>query len=240
MEYYVYCWVDPRKPGRYCYEGLNFSLLYEPFYVGKGKNKRIHRHVLCYGNNKTKNNLMKYLLKMYPKNEVKTFSIIVNQYLSNDQAIEYEKLYIKTIGKRCDKTGSLTNITDGGEGTSCEPWNKGKKCPQIGRKGRIVINKGKSLIELVGDDEALRIKKKMSDSKKGKPSPHKGKKNPKISERNRTIVWSDEEILKICAEYNAGDGTPTLSNRYERPRAWIEYALKQGNVIKRNKRVKNE
>ena len=37
--HYVYAYLDPRKPGKYSYKGLNVSFLYEPFYIGKGKNR---------------------------------------------------------------------------------------------------------------------------------------------------------------------------------------------------------
>ena len=42
-EFYVYIYLDPRKPGKYTYEDLCF--LYEPFYIGKGKNNRIDGHL---------------------------------------------------------------------------------------------------------------------------------------------------------------------------------------------------
>ena len=35
--YYNYVYLDPRKPGRYIYDDINVSFLYEPYYVGKGK-----------------------------------------------------------------------------------------------------------------------------------------------------------------------------------------------------------
>lgn len=42
------------------------------------------------------------------------------------EAKEIEKELIIEFGKRVDKTGTLVNITDGGEGTlGCAPWNKG-------------------------------------------------------------------------------------------------------------------
>jgi len=43
--YYNYILLDPRKPGQYVYKGLNFSLLYEPFYIGKGKLRRKYQHI---------------------------------------------------------------------------------------------------------------------------------------------------------------------------------------------------
>lgn len=43
MKYYVYAYLDTRKPGKYIYDDLNFE--YEPIYVGKGKNRRYKNHL---------------------------------------------------------------------------------------------------------------------------------------------------------------------------------------------------
>lgn len=44
--YCNYIYLDPRKPGKYQYENLDFCLLYEPFYVGKDKDKRYLSHIV--------------------------------------------------------------------------------------------------------------------------------------------------------------------------------------------------
>jgi len=41
--FYVYGYFDPRKPGKFVYEDLAYS--FEPFYIGKGKDKRCFEHL---------------------------------------------------------------------------------------------------------------------------------------------------------------------------------------------------
>ena len=43
--YYNYIYLNPFKPGKYTFRYLNFSLLYEPYYVGKGKDLRYLDHI---------------------------------------------------------------------------------------------------------------------------------------------------------------------------------------------------
>jgi len=61
--YYVYVLVDPRIAGGFNYADLHF--LYKPFYVGKGKNKRVnaHFHNIKKSNNPYKTNKIKSILK---------------------------------------------------------------------------------------------------------------------------------------------------------------------------------
>ena len=44
--FYVYVYLDPRKPGNYVYGEYSFD--YEPFYVGKGSNGRCTIHLCKY------------------------------------------------------------------------------------------------------------------------------------------------------------------------------------------------
>jgi hypothetical protein len=41
--FYIYIYLDPRKPGKYVYGMYVFD--YEPFYVGKGKDKQYISHL---------------------------------------------------------------------------------------------------------------------------------------------------------------------------------------------------
>ena len=42
--YYVYIFLDPRKSGKFVYSNIDFSFLFEPFYVGKGQRTRWCSH----------------------------------------------------------------------------------------------------------------------------------------------------------------------------------------------------
>lgn len=114
--FYNYIFVDPRKPGQYSYEGLNFSLLFEPFYVGKGKKDRKDRHCEPFQLSKKsyKNNKIKAIIKNGYR--LKNFTIQINKNTNSMCACTFEKHLIKTIGRHDQKTGTLTNLTDGGEG----------------------------------------------------------------------------------------------------------------------------
>ena len=42
-DYYIYIYLDSRKQGEYLYGNLTFD--YEPFYVGKGRRRRLTDHL---------------------------------------------------------------------------------------------------------------------------------------------------------------------------------------------------
>ena len=42
--YYVYAYLDTRKPGHFIYQNYKFE--YEPFYIGKGRANRLYKHLL--------------------------------------------------------------------------------------------------------------------------------------------------------------------------------------------------
>ena len=113
MNYYVYIYLDTRKPGCYIYDELNFD--YEPIYVGKGKKSRYKKHLSLRLN--MENHFYHKLNKII--NEGFNPEIIITKdNINENEAFEYEIELIKKIGRIIDNTGTLTNLTTGGEGRS--------------------------------------------------------------------------------------------------------------------------
>jgi len=162
--FYVYIYLDIRKPGRYSYDSISF--LYEPFYVGKGHGNR-------YSDFKSHNNFCyNKIKKIQLTNEV--VSILVRSNLSEKDSLDMEKQLIKEVGRQNLKTGPLTNFTDGGEGVSGykhsqesiqkmskshigqSAWNKGKKSSKESILKMINSKTGKKLNLSEGRKEILR------------------------------------------------------------------------------------
>lgn len=101
MNKYVYIIVNLDKPGKYFYNNLNSSFLYEPVYVGAGSGPRIHISI--------------EITKKYRgyKNII-AFKLFEN--LSKEESCDIEKLFIKEIGRKDLNLGPLSNETDGGIG----------------------------------------------------------------------------------------------------------------------------
>lgn len=111
--YYIYALLDPRKPGKYTYDGLECSFLYEPFYIGKGKGNRCKSHFYEYSLKiiSYKNNKIKKIIKEIGKTPI---ILKIKENLYENDALYLEKNYIEIIGKFIEGEGPLTNRLDGG------------------------------------------------------------------------------------------------------------------------------
>jgi hypothetical protein len=111
--YYLYVFLDPRKPGKYQYGPYEFE--YEPFYVGKGKLRRIKDH---YKPSVLKDGTMKSNKFQKILNEAKIpIGIKLCENLTDEESKIKEIELIKLIGRIKLNNGSLTNLTDGGDGS---------------------------------------------------------------------------------------------------------------------------
>lgn len=105
MEFYVYQLIDPRDN--------------KPFYVGKGKGKRMYSHLKEKGF--SKKNKMIEEIKLAG---LEVVCVTVKLFRTENAAYNYEKRLIKKIGRE-----NLTNLTDGGRGAPA--WIEGVKDPTI-------------------------------------------------------------------------------------------------------------
>lgn len=155
--YYVYLYLDSRKP----YSNPKYpDLTFEPFYVGRGKNKRLFAHLAeakslkgkavrdCGRANMIKiNKINKMLDEGYPP------IIVKYQYnLTFDQCKFLERQLINEFGKIIDGSGILTNFTDGSAEGCPKKIMSGSLNPFYGKthsdefKAKMsIIHKGKEL-----------------------------------------------------------------------------------------------
>jgi len=107
--FYVYAYLDPRKPGKYKYGEFEFD--YEPFYIGKGKYQRHKQHLKEKKNNTS--NILKFNIinKIRKATKKEPIIIKIKTKLSEKDAYKLEEKLIKTIGNRFHnmKKGPLAN-----------------------------------------------------------------------------------------------------------------------------------
>jgi len=202
--FYVYVYLDPRKPGNYIYEDLNFD--HEPFYVGKGKGNRIIQgltNLRSHGKYK-----INKLEKIRESNlEIIHFKLVEN--LEEKTAFEIEKEIIKKIGRKIEN-GPLTNINEGGSGGDQYTNNPNKE--QITKKWKETRNKTIEFNKLNGikmEYSKERVQKRLDTMNKKREEgveykwnlSEKSKKN--ISEKNKGLKRTDECKQKI-RECNLG------------------------------------
>lgn len=156
--YYVYALLDPRKPGSYLYTVGDKVVAFdhEPFYVGKGKGRRMYQHLEGCNRRGTHRKVQKI-------NAIERagYAPIVRQ-LSKEEpeatALAKEILLIAAVGRADLKSGPLTNHSDGGEGPA------GQIISPERRAHLSNINKGKKL----SDD----TKRRISEASKRRDASH--------------------------------------------------------------------
>ena len=199
-KFYVYVYLNPTKPGNFNYGQYHFE--YEPFYIGKGKDGRMYKHLQIVDKNRLKNNKLKKILKSISIEDFKSKYIIVQRSeLPEICSFALEIDMIQTIGRRDLKLGPLCNLTDGGEGISGY-IHKNYKPPMLNKhhseetklkiskanKDRIVSEETKKKIGLAnsGKSPSKDVRNKMSKAHEGKKFTKKHKKNISKSAKIRS------------------------------------------------------
>jgi hypothetical protein len=183
--YYVYVYLDPRKPGKYMYNEYEFD--YEPFYIGKGSNGRAYHHLTCHNQKRNNNkNFINRIKKIQNEIHKDPIVIICKNNLLENVAYQLEMKMVKIIGRKDLKKGPLYNLTDGGDGVLNVYYTD-----EIRQKMRI-LNSGKNnprygdhrtWIELHGVEKAEQLRQQQIENFTG----HKG-----LSEAmtKRLSVWN--------------------------------------------------
>jgi hypothetical protein len=142
-----------------------------PYYIGKGKGRRAYAP--------HKKNIA------VPKDKSKILFMETN--LSEVGALALERRYIEWYGRKCDGSGILRNIGDGGEGHSGRVISEETKRKQSNTMKLKAHWRGKPLLEAT--------KKKISDSKKGIKLTDEHKQN--ISDASKGRVFTPETREKL-------------------------------------------
>ena len=150
-----------------------------PFYVGKGSGRRCLRH-----RTSQKNNLLKGTLKKLHDQNLEPIIAKLHEMLDESKAFAIERDMIKKFGRRNLGTGSLCNLSDGGEGPSglkhtdetkakMSDSHKGNKCA-VGYKHTPEAREKMSLqrrgnIFALGHKHDPETRRKMSAKASGRP-----------------------------------------------------------------------
>jgi hypothetical protein len=148
-----------------------------PYYIGKGKGRRLYK--------KGKGEVGK------PTD--KSRIIYLKQNITEDEAIKHEIYMIAVFGRKDLGTGILRNKTNGGDGVSGmigkPPWNKGKK----GCFNEETLMKMRKSIKSAWTED---LKMKMSIQKKGIPIPEERKKRISLAHIGKTVSEETKQKLR--------------------------------------------
>lgn len=206
--FYVYVYLDPRKPGQFTYKNITF--LYEPLYVGRGINKRYLFHIYYANNNY--NDFKSRKLRKILNSGNNPIVIFYQINLSFKEANDTEISLIKEIGRFDLKTGPLLNMADGGEGLLnpsqehrdiISQWNKERwKNDDDFRKyisEKRKLSSKKQMIKQWKDVEYRNMMKKRIETWKNKTTDEKECHRLKVSAGTKTALsnLSKEEKQRL-------------------------------------------
>ena len=201
MSFFVYVYLDPRKPGIFEYKDLIFE--FEPIYIGKGKDDRMHFHKSLKGKNKYFKNKLK---NIYSKN-LKPIVYKIKEFIKEEESYLYEEYCIKTIGRFIKNEGPLTNINKGGIGKigfdeivkeKISKANKGLKWNKEQKELQSLKTSGKKN-GMYGKTHTKKTKEKISKANKGRKHSEESKK--KMSNAHKGHKRHTTEQISTIKEY---------------------------------------
>lgn len=173
--------------------------MYEPFYIGKGKNGRCYSFVNhgAYCNNK-----LKKILKI----NLKPVVVILVSELTEHEAFSFEKKLIDDIGRIDLKKGPLCNLTNGEEGISNPSQETRKKISEVHKNKKFSDDHRKKLSEnhanfkgeshlMFGKQHSVETLRKLSESHKGKKLSTETKEKLSKAFKGREVFVSTKQKL---------------------------------------------
>jgi len=153
QDHYVYVYFNPLMEGHYEIENRSYN--YKPFYVGCGRDERIYDHLSEAKQKKYSKNSFYNWHKIFTIRKIlkcnKTPIIVkIKDSLTCEDAKKLEVKIIGELGNTYDKTGILTNLTKGGDGTAGVD-HKGEFNPMYGKKGKYNSNSYKYIAKINND-----------------------------------------------------------------------------------------
>jgi len=176
MDYYVYVYLDPRKPGNYLYGDFYFE--FEPFYVGKGRMHRHRIHLLKVKRGNYKNLPKYHVIKNILEQGLEPIIIKYKDNLLETDSFEIEKNMIELIGRKDLSKGPLRNLSNGGEGNGERKFtDEHRKNISISKKGVVTEKIRENLKEIhkrmIGNQRTLGFKFSEESKKKLAESHYK-------------------------------------------------------------------
>lgn len=176
------------------YNELGITFLYEPFYVGKGKNLRYMRHLKLSKKEKKFNTHKSGKIDRIIKDGYNLVSFIILPLvgIEENEAFNAERKFIEVIGRHDLQKGPLTNQSDGGKGS----FDKGSTNPSIKNKH-------------------LKPRHKMSQNQKNYLSNIRSKQIKQIDKKTGQIihVWKNAKIASKALNISLGGIHATVNEK---------------------------
>jgi hypothetical protein len=169
-----------------------------PYYIGKGKGKRL---------------FYKYGKNCKPPKD-RSRIIKLKQDLTEEEAFKHEVYMIAVFGKRCDGTGILMNIADGGNAPpkmygDTSPTKRPEVRAKIGAANKKSL-KGKTIPENVRQKLSNTWKEKLKNNPR--PMSYYAENLKKMAERNRTDKEKHKRHSEMMKGRPSSNQKPVLYN----------------------------